>query len=193
MNKSEPYLTDIKDYIQVYKNAVPDELCNRIIKEYKDCANLIDAQVGGGQIRKDIRNVRNLNISEPVIIEENKEIRQQLDKDLYVVVAKMLEKYREFLPHSTIAKDSGYVFLEYKTGGFYTQHTDNYTIFPRAISCSLNLNDDYTGGEFGFFDNTVSYSLGKGDVIMFPSNFMYPHEIRPVLSGTRYSIITWFD
>jgi hypothetical protein len=28
---------------------------------------------------------------------------------------------------------------------------------------------------------------------MFPSNFMYPHAIKPVLSGTRYSIITWFD
>jgi predicted 2-oxoglutarate/Fe(II)-dependent dioxygenase YbiX len=64
---------------------------------------------------------------------------------------------------------------------------------PRSISCSLNLNDDYEGGEFTFFDDTLSYNLGKGDVLMFPSNFMYPHAIKPILSGTRYAIITWFN
>ena len=37
-----------------------------------------------------------------------------------------------------------------------------------------------------------SIKLKKGDAIMFPSNFMYPHEIMPVTQGTRYSIITWF-
>ena len=28
--------------------------------------------------------------------------------------------------------------------------------------------------------------------VMFPSTFMYPHEVMPVTKGTRYSIITWF-
>ena len=37
-----------------------------------------------------------------------------------------------------------------------------------------------------------SIKLKKADAIMFPSNFMYPHEIMPVTQGTRYSIITWF-
>ncbi len=27
----------------------------------------------------------------------------------------------------------------------------------------------------------------------FPSNFMYPHGIRPVTQGVRYSIVTWFN
>ena len=37
-----------------------------------------------------------------------------------------------------------------------------------------------------------AYKLEKGDALMFPSNFMYPHEVMPVTKGTRYSIITWF-
>ena len=56
----------------------------------------------------------------------------------------------------------------------------------------MHLNDDYEGGEFAFFDRQLKYKLNKGDVLMFPSTFMYPHEVMPVTQGTRYSIITWF-
>ena len=43
-----------------------------------------------------------------------------------------------------------------------------------------------------FFNEKLKYNLKKGSVLMFPSNFMYPHEILEVTKGTRYSIITWF-
>lgn len=183
----------IKDYIKVYKNAISKKLCDRVIEEYKNCDKWEYGKIGGGGINTDIRNVRNINISHPEIIQYNQEIRQNLDKDLYEVVAKLLAKYTKIAPHTTIVKDSGYTLLEYAAGCFYNQHTDHFELEPRSISCSLNLNDEYTGGEFTFFDNEITYSLGKGDVIMFPSNFMYPHAIKPILSGTRYSIITWFN
>ena len=35
------------------------------------------------------------------------------------------------------------------------------------------------------------YDLTKGDIIVFPSNFMYPHKVEPVTKGTRYSYISW--
>ena len=52
------------------------------------------------------------------------------------------------------------------------------------------LNDDYKGGEFIMFDDT-EIKFGKGDVIVFPSLFLYPHKVQPVKSGTRYSYISW--
>ena len=91
-----------------------------------------------------------------------------------------------------VEQDSGYDLLKYEVGGFYIPHTDHFKNVPREISCSFMLNDDYEGGEFAFFDRELVYKLKKGSCIMFPSNFMYPHEIMPVTSGTRYSIITWF-
>ena len=51
------------------------------------------------------------------------------------------------------------------------------------------LNDDYEGGEFYIIDEKIKFS--KGDVIIFPSNFMYPHKVEPVTKGTRYSYISW--
>ena len=61
----------------------------------------------------------------------------------------------------------------------------------RTLSCSLALNDGYEGGELAFFDGELKYKLKKGDMMIFPSSFTYPHQVLPVISGTRYSIITW--
>ena len=42
--------------------------------------------------------------------------------------------------------------------------------------------------EFVLIDEKIN--LSKGDIIVFPSNFMYPHKVEPV-TGTRYSYISW--
>ena len=52
------------------------------------------------------------------------------------------------------------------------------------------LNDDYEGGEFIFFDD-YKVDFKQGDIVIFPSNFMYPHRVEPVTKGTRYSYISW--
>ena len=52
------------------------------------------------------------------------------------------------------------------------------------------LNDDFDGGEFVMF-NDYNIELKKGDLLVFPSNFMYPHKVEPVTKGTRYSYISW--
>jgi len=51
------------------------------------------------------------------------------------------------------------------------------------------LNDTFTGGEF--YVNGVDMKLKKGDIIIFPSNFMYPHEVKTIKKGERYSYVSW--
>jgi len=51
------------------------------------------------------------------------------------------------------------------------------------------LNDNFTGGEF--YVNGVNMKLKKGDIIVFPSNFMYPHEVKTIKKGERYSYVSW--
>ena len=58
------------------------------------------------------------------------------------------------------------------------------------LSCLGLLNDDYEGGEFLILDD-LKIELKKGDLLIFPSNFMYPHRVKPVLKGVRYSYISW--
>ena len=52
------------------------------------------------------------------------------------------------------------------------------------------LNDDYTGGEFIMFDN-YEIKFKAGDLIIFPSIFLYPHLVKPINKGVRYSFVSW--
>jgi predicted 2-oxoglutarate/Fe(II)-dependent dioxygenase YbiX len=52
------------------------------------------------------------------------------------------------------------------------------------------LNNNYSGGELVFFTDEV-YELKAGQVMVFPSLFLYPHRINTVTSGTRYSFAAW--
>ena len=58
------------------------------------------------------------------------------------------------------------------------------------LSVLSSLNEDYEGGDLIFFENE-KIDLKTGDVMIFPSNFMYPHKVTPVTKGQRYSMVNW--
>ena len=83
----------------------------------------------------------------------------------------------------------------YSSGGFMSEHTDNIHHshgqqygFPQ-VSALLFLNDNYKGGEFIVAGNKYETKIGSG--IIFPSNFMFPHEVKKITHGERWSIVTW--
>jgi len=184
-------MKELKDYIAVVPNVVSLELCDAVLSEYKNSNDWKNAAVKNGE-NLNIRNCQTIGVSFSGIIEKNKEVRQKIDQELFTCAAKAIQEYNKQFARCNIEQDSGYDLLKYEVGGFYTTHIDSFKDRPRAVSCSFVLNDDYEGGEFAFFNRELIYKLKKGSCIMFPSNFMYPHEIMPVTSGTRYSIITWF-
>lgn len=189
-------MKELKDYIVVMNNIMPPPVADMVLSEYKDCGDWVKASIGSGE-DLNIRNCETIGLSFDNIIGKNKEIRTKIDATLYSISAQALKEYAKkipVLPNNAYltSKDTGYDLLKYEVGAFYSEHLDFSADTPRAISCSFILNDDYEGGEFAFFNRELVYKLKKGSCIMFPSNFMYPHEIMPVTSGTRYSIVTWF-
>lgn len=186
-------MKNLSDYIVIFENILSNNLCNNILKEYENSNEWLNSEVGTKSIvNKEIRNCNVIPMSLNSIIEKNKNIRKNLDNEVFEGTKKAIKKYNEKFKHASISKDTGYDLLKYEKGGFYTQHVDSFTNTPRTISCSFILNNNFKGGEFTFFNNNVIYSLKKGSAIMFPSNFLYPHSILPVIEGTRYSIVTWF-
>lgn len=188
-------MDNLRNYIVVLKNIVSQDLCNIILKEYADCAEWVQAEESGVDRETKLddkkRNCYTIGISHPFIIKQS-QIRLNIDTEIFNCAANCIQEYNNQFPHAHIAQDTGYELLRYTESQFYTQHTDSFLQAPRLISCSFALNDNYDGGEFAFFDRQLKYKLNQGDVIMFPSTFMYPHEIMPVTKGIRYSIITWF-
>jgi Rps23 Pro-64 3,4-dihydroxylase Tpa1-like proline 4-hydroxylase len=182
----------LEDFIITLDSIVPDELCDRILEEYHNCSFWTPSRTGDGNVSDQIRNCDTINISEDIVIQKNFDIRKKIDEDMFESASKALSEYRKSFPSLCADIDTGYGLLRYKEGQFYVQHTDSFKTQQRALSCSFLLNDDYEGGEFAFFDKEIIIRGSKGSAIIFPSNFMFPHEIMPVISGTRYSIITWY-
>jgi uncharacterized protein (TIGR02466 family) len=88
-------------------------------------------------------------------------------------------------------------FNKYEVGTNMKMHHDHiHTIFDGErkgvpiLSVLALLNDDFEGGDFLMFDGK-KLKLVAGDVIIFPSNFLYPHGVTTVTKGTRYSCVSW--
>jgi hypothetical protein len=184
---------DIRDYIVVFENIIPDELCAEVFAEYENDSNWENTATGSG-VRRDVRRCDAINMSHPFVIGQRPEKRKALDEKLFACASTAIKKYNEKFEHAklTVQGDSGYTLLRYQEGEFYGNHTDHSLGAPRIVSCSFILNDNFEGGEFAFFDRELIYKPPKGSALMFPSNFLYPHEIMPVTRFVRYSIITWF-
>lgn len=191
--------SQLEDFIKVYDGIIDQDTCDNIIAEYMHSNEWKLGQVGkknGYVTDTTVRNCNFIKISTKSSIDINHPIRKKIDSFLFEKAGHAISKYYndawcDSLKH--ISTDSGYTLLRYKEGGFYKQHTDSAKLALRSVSMSFNLNDDYEGGEFAFFDRELIFNLKKGSVIVFPSNFMYPHEIMPVTKGTRYSVVTWFN
>jgi hypothetical protein len=188
----------LEDYIKIYDDVISQEVCDNIISEYIGSKEWELGQIGnknGGYVTNStFRSCHVINMSTKESVDINYKTRKYFDTIIFEKAGNIVSKYIkdtgcEFLKY--INTDSGYDLLRYKKGEFYKQHTDSGKTL-RSISMSFNLNDDYEGGEFAFFDRELTFKLNKGSVIVFPSNFMYPHEILPITNGTRYSIVTWF-
>jgi predicted 2-oxoglutarate/Fe(II)-dependent dioxygenase YbiX len=181
----------LEDFVQVFDNVLSPENCNLILDEYKNTSEWDDTRTGDGQISKNIRNCMEIGLSLNQVLEQNFDVRKNLDNIVFESVKKVIDNYNALVPTFRVDIDTGYNLLRYREGEFYTQHTDSFKEQQRSLSCSIQLNEDYEGGEFALFDREMMIRTSPGSAIVFPSNFMYPHEIMPVIKGTRYSIITW--
>lgn len=190
-------MTNLKNYILHLDNWIPKNILDNYIKElsknktwkrhtYNNSLTLENVSKNGNK-ELDICFLNNfLNLEE-----FNKLIWKALEK--YIVIEKIGgEELGGWNGFSSIR------FNRYKKNQIMSKHWDAITTLFEGekkgvptLSIVGALNDDYEGGEFAFFDRKIKMKLNKGDILMFPSGFMYPHEVMPVIKGNRYNIITW--
>lgn len=65
----------------------------------------------------------------------------------------------------------------------YLMHLQN------QIACLWYIvTDDIEGGEFVFPNQGIVVPPKTGTMVMFPSNYLYPHEVKPVTAGKRITL-----
>jgi predicted 2-oxoglutarate/Fe(II)-dependent dioxygenase YbiX len=172
-------------------------LAERIIN-YIDSEELKLLSTSGG-LNKNVRNVSGFTAQNNQLNTISKKEMSKyiffnfIKKELSVALMNYQIKFSEF-NFSDIQQTD---FLKYSEGGKYEIHSDDSARSVRRLTIIVNLNKNYEGGDFIFFDPINKKeiihreNLNKGTVLAFPSNFLYPHSIEPIKSGTRYSLVSW--
>lgn len=116
-------------------------------------------------------------------------------KDLYKKIDDWISPaFKDFEKEYFIEETTSdmYLILRYENLGKFDPHVDDGGKFPRTISLSAYINDDYEGGELEFKNFNIKHKPKTGDIILFCSAFPYMHSVAPVTSGTRYAIVNWY-
>jgi hypothetical protein len=187
---------NLKDYILVLDNWVPKYILNKTLKElpknkcwkqhtYTDLKTL-KTEPKNGDKELDICYGENLTYV----------------RKLHDLTWKALEKYIliDKIGTTNLKGWSGFSqirFNRYNKNQIMSKHIDHIvSLFsgnPRGIpilSILGLLNDNYQGGEFIMFDD-YEIKLKAGDLLIFPSVFLYPHLVKPVTKGIRYTFVSW--
>lgn len=83
--------------------------------------------------------------------------------------------------------------LRYETDNMYHQHYDASAQYPRVVSLVMYLNDDFDGGEIEFKEFGLKVKPEAGTLLLFPSSYIYMHEVHPVKYGIRYTVVRWYE
>jgi len=178
---------------------VPKDVCKKIIDIFEKNSKLLENNGYGtessykfktGKIEKD--NFECLNLC--AVENSNKEIEYALN-EAKKYIAIMITNYVFYIKTKKICPDfnnklikssDNIRILKYNVGSYIGDHADVGQNI--RASCTLNLNEDYEGGEFRFFDSQIKESFKTGDAMIFPAEPIWIHGTEPIIKGTRYCI-----
>jgi len=187
------------DFVRAY-NTMPVETCKSLIKYFKKVNYTYhEWQDENGKSIK-LKKNRKGEIKN-YMMEKNEQ------NTLIPFITKALLKYYDeifslypylylYNNQQIVKKLSRFRVNRYDTKTNMALHIDNiHNIFDGKekgvpiLSIVGLLNDNFKGGEF--YVSNKKIVLKQGDVLILPSNFIYPHEVKLITQGSRYSFITW--
>ena len=180
--------TKLREWIGYYEGIVHKDGCESLIEVTKNSGQLKPSKYANhaGKIKRSDKRV----VMDDMWVKDK--TTSSIINDFF---SKVIRKYSDKFERFSCQRHSGFRVNRYSVGGFMSEHTDNIhhshgqTYGYPQLTALLMLNDDYEGGNFLIAEN--EYETAKGSAIVFPSNFMFPHAVKKVEKGTRYSIVTW--
>lgn len=116
----------------------------------------------------------------------------------FICAYEELGQWTRWLPEGShlASRSSGYDLLRYRKGQHFETHTDRVrgdtVLGLRVLSAVAFCNEDFEGGELEFPRHDLRIRPRAGMLVLFPSDFTFPHRACDVIAGTKYSCVTWF-
>jgi len=181
--------TQLKDMIHVERGIIQHEVCDMIVDQIQD-------EIWSSHGWSDLQ-------TNEVTSHETKELdvlyahASEMEL-LYPYIQNVGLTYENrFDTKGMISEVSRIRYNRYTPGQIMRPHIDHIkTLFDGkskgipVLSFIGNLNDNYNGANLTFWDNYTVH-LEKGDIVVWPSLFLYPHYVTESTEGTRYSFVCW--
>ena len=173
----------VDDYVKCF-NLVPKHICDSLIEIHdKDEQWKQHTWYSPSDNKQESKHSKELD----VLYNKNlKVLDQYLGKAL-------TNYYEETGLRNLVTYYSNVRLNKYKTGTVMSEHFDlirrNQQDGIPVLTFLGLLNDNFEGGQFVLRQKDMDFK--QGDIMVFPSTFIYPHFVREVLKGTRYSFVAW--
>ena len=191
---------DLHNYIRVFQEALPEKIYNNFVKICKDHnswedASIVNDSLGSQAVKKQERDTKRWGLNNM----GNKSLTEvHWANFLKAFFKDGINEYLDLCGYPE-AKDGFRILdiqvLKYKEGGHYIFHIDHGMCTPRTFSCIYFVNDDYEDGNLIFElpqnSETVKVEVKKDRLLVWPSNFLYPHKVEPVTKGVKFSVVSW--
>lgn len=190
-------ISDEKFGIKIYKTNLKENLSeileNELTNSTHEYFRWKPATVGYFETpRPDYRKCWDCKIGTPHISKMPKAL-----EDVYVETANTLkvciDDYTEHQDIHPMEYMEAINFVKYGVGEHFAPHNDHGFTYVCTVSTVTYFNDDYDGGELEFTKLGIKIKPESGDIVVFPSSFIYTHSSLPVKSGFKYAAVTMFD
>lgn len=181
----------VEDYIYVTKT-IPENICKKVLEK-----NESKKWTPHKWYNAKSKTFYSAETKELDVLGSDEESQKILNPYMSKALGEYVEKYSYFQEDPIVYRFSPIRFNRYQSDQIMRPHYDHiYSLFDGrekgipSISIIGNLNEDYEGGELVFWGEK-KYKLGTGEFCIFPSNFMYTHEVYEVTKGERHSFVSW--
>ena len=190
---------NIEDYIFLKDNFLKDDFCDHTIDILSKASWKLKSLEVAGVSLEDLPKESELldfnTLSNKILQSEIDNIEVEISQKIPDVLMEYLS-YLKFDWFRGWTGYSGIKFNRYSFGQGMMTHWDNVShSFPETTGVSFLtiigfLNNDYEGGDLILCEDK-KIDAKKGNVLIFPSSFIYPHQVTPLTKGFRYSFVSW--
>jgi len=183
---------NLKDYMKIYDNFFDQKMCKKILKELKTADWNLHSY-------NDPLTNTTMSYDKELSVAYLGELGDEVTNQLWFGFKQYID---DLSPHIGDHYNSwnGYTQVRFNRYDKNTQmrlHCDHiHTIFDGStkgvpiLTILGALNDNYEGGDLILW-KSEKIELKAGSIMIFPSNFLYPHQVLEITKGTRYSFVSW--
>ena len=174
--------------VQVYENALEDDVCDFLISFFEDVSDKHER----------IENERKPNFTQ-FNLTENCKLTEEIEQVHNHLIQKTFQyrnEYYEMVDRRVFPEEHAFEqfrIKRYNNDGNdeFDTHVDvvDYETARRFLSFMWYLNDVEEGGETKFLNMTITPK--KGNLLVFPPLWMFPHSGLMPISGPKYILHTY--